>query len=79
MTEEQANRLFGVHGDLVDVETCIKQVGKICREVAQPTTDFDNEDFLFFLALTLTSYAEKLSAATDELDEIRRELMGDQI
>lgn len=79
MTEEQTNRLFGVHGDLVDMETCIRQVGKICREVAQPTTDFDSEDFLFFLASTLTSYAEKLSAATDELDKIKYELMGDQI
>jgi len=79
MTEEQASRLFGVHGDLVEVETCVRSLGMITREVATPGKDFDVESVMYFIAFSLGMYAEKLSAATDELDEIRRELMGDQI
>lgn len=70
MSEQEKNVLFDVHGDLVCIETCIKQLGKVCNELATPSTNENREEILYFIGLSLGMYADRLSKAEEQLDNV---------
>ena len=70
MKEKLKKELHRIHGELVEVETCLQQLGAVTREIATPKQDIDTESMMYFIAFNLGMYTDKLSAAEEALDNI---------
>lgn len=70
MSEQEKDVLFDVHGDLVEVETCIEQLGVVVREVATPRQGIDYESMMHFIACSLGMYADRISKAEERIDAV---------